>query len=57
MIKQLIIKIADFENKSGLKLYEEIKDDMFKINQKLKELEISRNKWRVKYFETKNKKA
>lgn len=45
-MKELIAKIKKFEEKSGLKLYNEIMGDLGKVKRDLDELRISRDKWR-----------
>lgn len=53
-MKELIAKIKKFEEKSGLKLYDEIMDDLNKMHMKLKDLTDARDKWKKKYMELKN---
>jgi len=45
-MKELIAKIKRFEEKSGLKLYDEIIDDLNKKEMQLKRLREAREKWR-----------
>lgn len=45
-MKELIAKIKKFEEKSGLKFYNEILDDLNKMHMKIKELKESRESWR-----------
>lgn len=45
-MKELIAKIKKFEEKSGLKLYDEIMDDLNKVKMKLEDLKKSRDSWR-----------
>ena len=54
-MKELIRKIKRFEEQSGLKLYDEIIDDIFKMEMKIDELKKSRENWREKYFNLKRK--
>lgn len=49
-MKEVIAKIKKFEEKSGLKLYKEIMDDLNRIEMKLKDLRTSREAWRDKYY-------
>lgn len=52
-MQELIKKIRKFEEKSGLKLYNEIMDDLGKFKRDLDELRISRDNWKNKYMELK----
>jgi len=45
-MKELIAKIKKFEEKSGLKLYDEIMDDLNKMKMKLEDIRKSRDSWR-----------
>lgn len=45
-MKELIAKIKKFEEKSGLKLYDEIMDDINKMKMKLEDIRKSRDSWR-----------
>ena len=53
-MKELIKKIKKFEEKSGLKLYDEIMDDLNKIHMKVEDLKKSRENWKNKYRRLKN---
>jgi len=52
-MKELIKKIKKFEEKSGLKLYDEIISDLGKVYMKIKELRDARDNWKCKYMELK----
>jgi DNA repair exonuclease SbcCD ATPase subunit len=52
-MKELIKKIKEFEKKSGLKLYEDIMNDLVKISMKIEDLKKSRENWKEKYMEVK----
>jgi len=54
-MKELIKKIKEFEKKSGLKLYEDIMNDLVKISMKIEDLKKSRENWKEKYMEVKKK--
>lgn len=45
-MKELIAKIKRFEEKSGLKLYDEILGDLNKMHVKLEDIKKSRDSWR-----------
>lgn len=52
-MKELIKKIKQFDEKSGLKLYQEIMDELFKVQNRLMEARTSRDLWKKKYMKLK----
>jgi hypothetical protein len=54
-IKDIVRDIDEFERKSGIKLYNQIKVNLGKVDGKLGELKASRESWKEKYFKQKKK--
>ena len=48
-MQDLVRKIKTFERMSGLDLYEEIKQDLYKMHMRIIELQVSRENLRKKY--------